>query len=725
MAKQQKEKEFFYITSVSKEERCTIDDFLNVWQKNVPSNKKKIDSKTFLSIKSDEDDKQTNLDKIWGTYTALEKAEYKNDYQNKSLPYIRRGTTVVFPKANSPLLLQKPSNEGQFMEQGDFSAYWSENYKKIIKDKYFVPDNTITLDKEGTGVSAKSIPLNIRIWIYSKALDKVIDVSHSVVSCVTSKTKENGIFSLLLSPFYYNGSLIKFGDSSVEYFNTVSNYKSQVKDFLEKRIQQNDLVFIRFERLQLEKDKSSHNSNDLTIPLSQLANSDSNVTVWDMIGIIDVCSSSYNASSNTKSFTIDGRDFSKLFTDDGSYFMPLKEIQGTADHWFYEGSTADAWFKRNIIDGSYNFLWSYGFKRIRELIWFIINVMSNIGLVQNKVFDSWKDKRTQSYDVNEMAKLDVNGIWQIVKVFVDDNINNRIVVDSSISNPNGTLMDYLNRFCQAPFVEFYFDTYVDTLDLVVRQPPFTEKAIMDTFSSGSYITVTPDNVINTNLSYDDRIYSWYQLHVQNNSLGNEITTSLAYVPIIYLNAYAEIFGNKKLEVTSIYLSYESSDGVNETEHLLNFQAAALNDLLFLVETNAYLPFTRRGTLTLNGDRRIKVGTFINFEFTNEFFYVTGVTNIISFDKGGLQRQTVLQVERGMYIPILKGDTIGTKQRQDNTKSDDSIKITPSYFKIVDTFKLKQSIEEVKKGILVALQSNPTVDRAQFDYFLYRKMYGGD
>lgn len=700
--------------------QTTVEELINSWVRIAPTKYKKLSPKEFLELK-ESDNGISNLDKIWNSYSSLDKEKFKEDYKNKVLSQINGGTdNLIYPLSDTPFLLQKPAREGQFMAQGDFKAYWSDNYEAIINDSSFVPENVEASDEESL-VFTKSFSLNIRVWIYLKSVDKIIDISPYVVSCTTDKTKTSGMFFITLTPFMYKGELISFGDTIVNNFNTISNEKAQVKDYLEKEVQTNDLVFIRFERLKLEKESFSK-ADDLEIPTSKLANNNSNVNVWDMIGIVDRCTSTYTSNNNVKTFSLEGRDFSKLFTDDGSYFLPLKEIFNVFEHWWYPGSENEPWFQRNIISGKYDYLWFYGFKPIREMVWFVINFMSNMGLVDDKLFSSWKDKRTKSYDLDGVEPLTVRGIWQIVKVFVEDSLEERVLVDTSISNPNGTLMEYMNRICQEPFVEFYFDTYINTLDLIIRQPPFTESAIMDVFKSKKYITVKSEDVYSVDLTYDDRVYSWYQLRLQNISIGNSKTTSLAYVPIVYLNEYVELFGNKKLEVTSIYLSYQETEGINQTDKLLPMQAAALNDLMYLVNINSYLPFTRKGTIVLNGDRRIKIGTFIKFDFTNEFFYVTGVTQSISFETGSLQRQTVVRVERGMYTPILENNLNKVKNRQDNTESENTT-FTPSYFKIVDTTILKQAISEVKAGKLSTLQS-PTVDRNQFDYFLNRKMYGG-
>lgn len=348
--------------------------------------------------------------------------------------------------------------------------------------------------------------------------------------------------------------------------------------------------------------------------------------------------------------------------------------------------------------------------------------MSNIGVCKNSLFTSWSDKRTTGYSVEGQNSMSVNGIWQIVKCFVDSEIQTRVLVDSSIGNPNGTLMEYMNRVCQYPFVEFFMDTYINTIDIVIRQPPFNEKAIMSAFSNKEYITITPDNVLSYNLSYDSRIYTWFQIHIQNNSLlGDKEQTGLAFVPIVYLNEYVELWGNRKLEVNDIYATLRTIKGAQKEEDFSTMQAALLNDLIYVVESNAYLPFTRMGTIELNGDRRIKVGTFILNQATDEFFYVLNVSNSIVYTENGIDRRTTLQVERGMYVPILEGTATNSVKRLDNTFP--TVQGKPSYFKIVNLDTLRKAAEEAQQGKLTTA-SSPVVDKNQFEYFLNRKMFGG-
>lgn len=705
-------------------EQTTPKAFIEYWQFKVdPKNKEsvKLTVEQFMEIVSGEKG-LSNIDTIWATYDDLEKEQYKNEYSSKNLPYIKPATKLAFPIKDSPLILEEVAKSFLFLKQQDFLSYWSENMEKLIKDPKYVPDN-IVADDEDAAVRTKVQPLNVRVWIYCKAIDSIIDVSQYVMDCNIDKSFQNGSFTINVAPFKDAKTSGNYSGSYWDIVNVTTKEGYDYKTFLEKVVQINDIVFIRFERLKLERERDSILSDDIIVSPNNLANTGTNYNVWDMIGFVDGSSETYSSEENSKTTSIFGRDISKLFVEDGSYFIPLIDINNSKQNWVYLGRPQDSWYKRNIITGNYDFLWSYKYKSINEILWFVINVMSNIGVCKNDLFQSWGDKRIQSYEVEGQESMKVNGIWQIVKTFISPEVQQRIVVDSSIGNPNGTLMDYVNRACQYPFVEFFFDTYINTIDLIVRQPPFTEAAIMGAFKNSQYITITPDNVISYNLSYDSRVYSWFQVHVQNNNLiGDNESTNLAFVPIVYLNEYAELWGNRKLEINDMYCQMKTINGTESKVQFSTMQSALLNDLIYLVESNAYLPFTRTGTIEINGDRRIKVGTFVLNESTNEFFYVLSVSNSVSFSEGSLDRRTILQVERGMYVPILERTASKSIKRLDNSNTV-PWQGSPSYFKIVNLDELKKSAKQAESGNLTTATS-PLVDQDQFKFFLNRKMYGG-
>lgn len=714
------EQSFTKIYYPSKE--YTIKEWVDKIGEGVP-NDKKLTPTDFLSLKFK--DSRTNFDSIWSQYDVELRKKYEQDYKNRSLPDsapVLAGTPTVVLLSKMELEIVKLSKQGQFMSQSDFNAFWSDSYKKILNSISYKPEYSET--SENASFDVRIVPQSIRVWVYVNSLGKIIDLSNFIISCNTEKIATGGGFSIRISPVLNQKSLLDSAKDFVEIYNLTDEKGNLAKSFWEKYLSQNDLIFIRFEKLQIEKDSVGTDSSDLEVSKNNLVNNKSNYNVWDMIGLLDICTVSYSAGESSYFVDLIGRDFSKLFTDDGSYFMPLKWVEGSKDRWFYGGDEQDSWFKRNVVSGNYNYFFTYGFRGIRETIWFIINILSNIGIVPDSLFDSYKERRVSSYKIETggvpFQSQKVKGIWQILKVFVDKNLEDRTVVDASFANPDGTLMSFISKICQPPFVEVLFDTYVDTLDIVVRQPPFTEKAIKDVVDNKSYIEVDSNNLVNLSLGYDDRVYSWYQLFPQNNFTGTRLFTSLAFVPIIYFEEFTKIWGNKKQQIQDIYISLSSLDGVSSKQEMNSFSAAILNDLLFVIETSVYLPFTRKGEIVLKGDRRIKVGTFIKLNATNELFYVTGVSQSITFSRNQIERITRVRVERGMLLPILTGK----KEAGINIVTSNGEKA--SYFKIAKLNKIKEDIRKAEK---VAKSDRETsgsgkyaIDKNQFDFFFKRKMY---
>lgn len=702
--------------------KVTIKDYLEWASRKVPK-EKQLSLNDFLSLSLEE---RSNLDRIWSNYDLEQQKKYEQDYNNKSLPEdapITAGCPVILPLQKIEIEFEKLSQQGQFMSQGGFKAFWADNYKKIVESINYKPEYSET--NENALFDVRIIPQTIRVWIYVNSLGKILDLSPFVASCSTSKSPLSGVFSVRILPIKDQTSPLGYGNGFFENFSLTDESGNINKNYWEKYINQNDIVFIRFEKLALEKEATLQgDSNSIEISPNDLVNSDSNYNVWDMIGLVDSCTSVYSSQANNSIVDISGRDFSKLFTEDGSYFMPLKWIEGSKDRWFYGGDDSDAWFKRNIVTGNYDYIFNYGFKKIKETLWFLVNILSNIGVVPDDLFKAYKERRTKAYTIEDDQGVsrtqEVKGIWQIVKIFVEDGLGDRSIVDPSFTNPDGTLMSFVNKICQPPFVEVIFDTYVDTLDIVVRQPPFTEDAINDVVKSQTYIDIEPGNLLEYSLNYDDRVYSWYQLFPQNNFIGTRLFTSLAFIPIIYFEEFTKIWGNKKQQIQDIYISLSALDGVGGTQQLNSMAAAALNDLMFVIETSVYLPFTRKGSLTINGDRRIKVGTFIHNKATKELFYVTGAQQELTFTREGISRVTRVQVERGMLMPILEG----TNDNKINLLTDGDGKA--SYFKIARLKEMKEDIKKAEQSVnsdeKKVNSGKQAINKAQFDYFFKRRMF---
>ena len=625
------------------------------------------------------------------------------------------GTTYYLPNQKLTTEAQKKSGSDVFLEQKNFTIFWSEYQREILEDESYVPfdqnvnKNVLDIMMEGRSLSGVNVlrkNLTCQIWVYSRALDTLVDISPWVLNVSTNKGMDVGSFSVQLIPTFadiQDESLNSYGER-VEQFNITQNIGRVKEDWFTKYIQYNDIVFIRYEVLQRETGtiremKSSKANNSFRKSPYDLATG----KMWDMIGLVDTNSFSANFDSTDYVVNIQGRDFMKLFVEDGAFFIPLTMVEGSSDRWFWGGDKEKGAYRRNFVSGAYEYLELYEFQKIKDYAGFIMNQLVNIGIVPDSLFTP-SQKRTELYPVP--AKEDqigaVTGIWKIVQAFVDDQLSDRRIVDYSLANPEGTLMDLFNKICQQPFVEFWGDTWGDEFVVMMRQPPFTKSAIQNIYDNKSYIRVNPTDVYQVSLQYDNRMYGWYRIMPQNSFLGKSEFSSLAFVPIILLDEYVERFGNKRCITNDIYLSCGAFNGKGEEGNVSLLSQALINDLLFTVETTMYLPFTRKGTITMNGDRRIKPGTFIHFFPTDELFYVTAVSNSIQFSNNSVDRVTTLTVERGMRMDCIRAKSGGY-----------------SYFDLVDIEGLRGAMY---KGIANQDSSVPnkaTVNSDAFNFFLER------
>ena len=299
------------------------------------------------------------------------------------------------------------------------------------------------------------------------------------------------------------------------------------------------------------------------------------------------------------------------------------------------------------------------------------------------------------------------GIWQITKLLMDSSVQNRQIFDSSIALQTGPLANFFRKVCQLPFVELSGDTYGDQYYFMVRKPPYDKEGILMMMESVD-TDIDEREIISTNIGWaNDGIYSWYQLIPYGELMGSD--QQLLYMPAIFFPEYAAIWGSKELTVQSQYVNFYLSGYFNQNtdekkkKNGENIIKNAVRDLKYLVESNAYIPFTRKGTITLNGDRRIKRGTIVSMP-NGEQFYVDSVANSLSFSETSVTRTTTLTVSRGMFPEYINGVEVNGE--------------IMSYFNIIDFGKdfdvSNITVETWRKAF-----SNWKVNVNVFAYFLKR------
>lgn len=641
------------------------------------------------------------------------------------------------------------------------------------------------------GAGTKQIYPHITVIGWSKVLEAqtgngYIDLTPDVINCSTGSRMGGGDFSIELQPKvgYLNGSEDELTSNKSSWrvkgevgtidgesvsMNNINREKNSEfrrnSSYYSMIFQQNDMIWIKFERLGFE-DKSSLDKNRFG-------------EWYDMIGLIDVVPVGVNSKSTDSKVIIKGRDLTKALEDDNAYFNPYSVGHASSVY----GDTPHK--NGRYENGSFKDLTAIQARSIQQAIEFVVHRISSIGYVPDSVFNKLQDATFVTKTDAESSTKSVKGIWQCIKLFIDESIKDLRLIDDSISNPDGSILDILNKICQDPFVEFFTDTYGDKFYIIARKPPFEESVVKSIVSqvvasdrgdgkvtgqalSGPRVNtykeylnarediergdteITEDNsqysaldqslgevgvtttrfpliinigeedVDNDQLDFSNEAYSWYQVTDRGNFAGASIT--LGHVPALYFDEIAQVFGNRRLEVVSNYSNYKFFQS-NRTEKEIDLYAEqASQHLAFLVETNIHLPFTRKGTITLNtGDRRIKKGNYIYYRPTQEIFYVTGVSNSGSISRGGIDRTTVVEVERGMVLAYVKGAYEPVKQEDGSYKE-----VEVSYFNIADIPKLKDGVRDtVTNGTAndkFDYKKNIKINKDILNFFIERRQF---
>lgn len=714
-----------------------------------------ITKSSFLRVENDFG--VSNLLLIWSMYSPEEQKKNESLYSTNNLSLLKRNTVLLIPTTNLHTELVAINGKNLFLKQKNGQRAWfQEKLTQLQSEPSYVRNDSFT--REGSGNDLNIINENIQVWVWLKSLNKIVNLSPMITDLNTSKG-DIGAFNFSINPFKIN--YLEDTDSvSVDFVNDYSKNLVNIMQFdgddiakkdISKFIQYNDIVFIRFEKLQIEETQSNNTDYGFEINKNELP-----YQFFDMIALVDNVQSSINLSNLDMSISVSGRDLMKLFIEDGNYFMPFKFVAGDPFH-FFNMDTESKFFKRNFYNGAYDYMFAYDFRSVSSVFGFIVNQISNLGITgDSNLFSAYENKRTKAYRIQSVDGADsvesqeVNGIWQIVKLSMDEKVEDRRVADPSITNTDSTLLDQMNKICQKPFVEFWGDTYssyddksgkyINEFDFIVRQPPF-DKSLRNVINTpGLVIPIENKDVYNIDLSWETEFYSWFQLQPNNIFAGDNQWAFASYLPIVFSDEIAEYFGNHRKVVQDIYISTEALNGNNKDSNFDLFKNSVLNDLKYLIESHIYLPFTRRGSIVINGDRRIKKGNFIELKYTGEICYVDSVINHISFNRNTIERTTTLNVSRCMVKRYINGDIIGGEGIKGlETVLDDGvlgykengIKLIYdkfSYFDIIDTDliynQLLQKITIIDSTSFVKpkeqLSTNFGTNKDVFEFFLKRK-----
>ena len=516
----------------------------------------------------------------------------------------------------------------------------------------------------------------------------------------------------------------------------ITGYKKAL--FLQSIFRENDLVFIRFEKLKSEKDEfnTEYNENKYDPSLSRVENERKyserkekkiKGKYWDMIGLIDT--TSIDSTYNTIRINIIGRDLIKLLIEDYNFFIPI-QFGNTPETIFGGGDTKI--FNRLFTSGEYNLEFIKSFRSIENSIGFILSQLTNTQILSpaclellkkeygedlSKQFEYTQGGKNENIQEGKNKKQAViNGVWGLVNYYVDENISHYRLADASLKSPDGSVLQQIHKVCQEPFVEIIADTFVDKFSLILRRPPFT----IEDIAKQKFIIIGKESTITESLVFNQNISTIYQLIPQGGCFINNNSIPLAYLPMIVLDEYTKMWGSKLYSQVFNYINIDAYTKVEEkNEKQSSIKESFIDALIWLIESSAYLPFSRTGTITIRGDRRIKIGQWIYFEKSNEIFYVEGVQHSVNISGNNLDRRTVLKVSRGLVKDYIfpKRDISSSSQdgfQKSKVKSVSYSNI--SYGDLIDINYLKEGLKE----LFIKLNKDFNIQRLKKDGNKYFK-----
>ena len=336
----------------------------------------------------------------------------------------------------------------------------------------------------------------------------------------------------------------------------------------------------------------------------------------------------------------------------------------------------------------------------------VAGVFEQVGLISStepstafqKTYEYITSSGTKEDIIREEGEVLTHGIWQIIKLVVDDEIFSRRLVDNSIGNENGSIMNYIDKVCQRPWVEFWGDTYGDQYYFTATVPIFNKKGIRKFIDEVSLFTIKEEDIINDSLAFSENCYSWYKIQPQSVLEGGGDDIVWAYLKAIHFQEFAYIWGERPLEVIIPYIPHFNISKKDEKFNISYAVKQYLYDLQFLIEINAYLPFTREGQITIvGGDRRLKIGTWFRYEGTGEIFYINQISHSLDANSN---RTTTISVERGMVE-----------------------KYWEEYFNIVDIF-IDEAIfsDQDPNKWIENISGKWKVNKEKFNFFLRRQQF---
>ena len=302
------------------------------------------------------------------------------------------------------------------------------------------------------------------------------------------------------------------------------------------------------------------------------------------------------------------------------------------------------------------------------------------------------------------------GIWQITKTLFDEDVQNKQICDSAIATTTGSLLNYFNKVCQKPFVEFMGDTYGNQYYWIVRRPPFDRHGYERMMNYAK--TIDKQDIISQSIQWETNgIYSWYQILPTGDSMTSGKMNQF-YAPAVLFPEYASIWGSKPLSIQSVYFDFVYSGLFNSdykkdcADNADRIIKNVVSDFKFMIESNAYKPFSRCGSVTIRGCRKIKRVTMVIIG--DEYFYVDSVSHNYSVSVGNITNTTTLKLSHGLFIDYIYDNDVNYNETIQYKKV--------SYFSLID-FGENFNIENVTASNYKDYIMKWKVNKEAFSFFI--------
>lgn len=316
----------------------------------------------------------------------------------------------------------------------DYYAFADEQIQNILQDEGYRADN----------LTKRSIDCKVFGWFKSMYYvgqvqsgevvrqdnTSFIDLSRHIMSLSTLSDKNGGSFTLRLPIINAKGymsiiqkrsnndkdwaqkgqseknkaNLYEYGNN--EYFSKTA-FADVESNYFNWLISSNDLLFISFEKLEMEPERDDTIDDKDTWGINTAISGN----VYDMIGLVDDVAMVTDANSGNSYVEVTGRDLMKLFIEDGSFFFNPSTTSDPSTVFINEHSTGKQGDIREAdqVKNTYN----NPINRLRRItgeidvfanrinmdigyiLKGVISQLANIEVVPDYVFDSWGDARTK------------------------------------------------------------------------------------------------------------------------------------------------------------------------------------------------------------------------------------------------------------------------------------------------------------------------------------------